>query len=214
MKHKIILFLLLFLSIFKMMSQEVKKGFLFPKKVGFLYNNANEKNFLFDDKDYSYTTNTFKFQAFYDLGNWKNLHFELIVQPQIQALKHQLLNEQFVTPGETNYLEKREEFTALKTMHLYAFELGFVVKKKILRNLDIQLTVGLGVGTIDTRTERLAKGFTFIENGSLGFSYKTSTKTYLYIGSNIGHVSNFDTQLPNNGYNIVGFEVGFSYKLQ
>ncbi|QTE24441.1 acyloxyacyl hydrolase [Polaribacter cellanae] len=99
-------------------------------------------------------------------------------------------------------------------MHLYAFELGFVVKKKILRNLDIQLTVGLGVGTIDTRTERLAKGFTFIENGSLGFSYKTSTKTYLYIGSNIGHVSNFDTQLPNNGYNIVGFEVGFSYKLQ
>ncbi|QOD62414.1 acyloxyacyl hydrolase [Polaribacter haliotis] len=99
-------------------------------------------------------------------------------------------------------------------MHLYAFELGFAIKKKIFKKVDFQLTVGLGVGTIDTRTERLAKGFTFIENGSLGFSYKTSTNTYLYLGSNIGHISNFNTQKPNNGYNIVGFEIGFSYRLQ
>ncbi|WP_435415142.1 acyloxyacyl hydrolase [Polaribacter aestuariivivens] len=196
-----------------MQGQEIERGFLIPKKIGFLYNNANEKNFLFDDKDYYYTTNTFKIQAFYNFGTWKSFNFELIVQPQLQILKHQLLNEQFVTPDEDNYIAKREEFTALKTMHLYAIELGFVVKKKIVKKLHAQLTIGLGFGTIDTRTERLAKGFTFIENGSLGFTYQTTKNTILYLGSNIGHVSNFDTQSPNNGYNIVGLEVGFSYLL-
>ncbi|WP_373940783.1 acyloxyacyl hydrolase [Polaribacter sejongensis] len=99
-------------------------------------------------------------------------------------------------------------------MHLYAFELGFVVKREIVKNLDFQFTAGLGVATIDTRTERLAKGFTFLENASLGFSYKTTKKTALYIGSNIGHISNLDFQSPNNGYTFLGFEVGVSYFLK
>ena len=55
-------------------------------------------------------------------------------------------------------------------MHLYAFELGFILKKKLLKKLDLQATIGLGMATISKRTERLAKGFTFIENFSLGFS--------------------------------------------
>ncbi|MDX6746121.1 acyloxyacyl hydrolase [Polaribacter sp. PL03] len=184
------------------------------KKIGFLYNNANEKNFIFDDIDYTYETNTYKLQAFYNLGSWKSLNFDLIVQPQIQVLKHQLINEQFVLPSEENYREKRTEFTTPKTMYLYALELGFVLRKELFKNLDFVTTIGLGLATIDTRTERLAKGFTFIENGSLGLSYKTSAKTYLYIGSNIGHVSNFDTQKPNNGYSFLGYEIGISYKLK
>ena len=53
-----------------------------------------------------------------------------------------------------------------------------------------------------------------IENGSIGLSYTTSKKTALYFGTNIGHVSNFDTQDPNNGYSFLGFEVGVSYKLK
>ncbi|MCG1036944.1 acyloxyacyl hydrolase [Polaribacter sp. DS7-9] len=99
-------------------------------------------------------------------------------------------------------------------MYLYAFELGFILKKKVINKLDFQATLGLGVASISKRTERLAKGFTFIENGSLGLSYQTTNKTFLYVGSNIGHVSNFDTQKPNNGFNIVGLEIGFSYLLK
>ena len=95
-------------------------------------------------------------------------------------------------PNEENYQQKRIEFTSEKTMYLYAFELGFVVKTKLLKKLDLQATIGLGMATISKRTERLAKGFTFIENGSLGLSYQTSNKTFLYLGSNIGHVSNFN----------------------
>jgi hypothetical protein len=195
-------------------AQESKKSLFNIKKVGLLYNNANEQNFIFDDKDFSYATNTYKLQAFYNLGTWKSLKFELILQPQMQILEHQLLNKQFVLPSEENYLEKRTEFTTPKTMYLYAFEFGFVIKKKILRRLDYLIKMGLGVATIDTRTERLSKGFTFIENATLGLSYSLVDKTFLFIGSNIGHVSNLDTQKPNNGYSFVGFEIGISYLIK
>jgi hypothetical protein len=195
-------------------AQDSKKGLFNIEKVGFLYNNANDKNFIFDDKDFSYSTNTYKLQAFYNLGTWKSLKFELILQPQIQILEHQLLNKQFVLPTEENYQEKRTEFTTPKKMHLYAFELGFVIKKKISRRLDYLIKMGLGIAAIDTRTERLAKGFTFIENATLGVSYNFVDKTFLFVGCNIGHVSNLDTQKPNNGYSFVGFEVGIAYAIK
>ncbi len=208
------LFLILFFTFFALKAQESKKGILNIKKIGFLYNYANEDNLLFDDEDYTYATNTFKLQAFYDLGTWKNWEIELMAQPQIQTIKHQLTNIQFVLPSEDDYENKRIEFTTPKTMHIYAFELGFVLKKELLKNLDFRVTAGLGLATIDTRTERLAKGFTFLENGSLGFSYKTTKKIALYVGSNIGHVSNLNTQNPNNGYTFLGFETGITYSFK
>lgn len=211
---KLYLFLILFFTFFATKAQETKKGILNIKKIGFLYNYGNEKNILFDDADYSYETNTYKLQAFYDLGTWKNWGIELIVQPQIQTIKHQLINIQFILPSEEDYQNKRTEFTTPKTMHLYAFELGFVFKRALLKNLDFRFTAGLGIATIDTRTERLAKGFTFLENGSFGLSYKTTKKTALYIGSNIGHVSNLNTKDPNSGYTFLGFEAGITYLLK
>jgi hypothetical protein len=214
MTKKQIFFFLIFTSFFSLKAQEVKKGIFNIKKIGILYNNAQDNNFLFDDKDYSYGVNVYKLQAYYVLGNWHNLNFELIIQPQIQVAKHRLLNSYFVLPTEDDFENKIKQFTAPKTMYLYGFELGFVVKKKVLKKLDVQATVGLGIANIDTRTERLAKGFTFIENGSLGFSYKTTEKSFLYLGCNIGHVSNLNFKSPNSGYNILGFEIGFSYLLK
>lgn len=214
MFKKKFLFLLFPFTLFTLKAQETKKGILNIKKIGFLYNYANENNFLFNDKDYSYSTNTYKLQAFYRLGNWKSFDIELIIQPQVQILEHQLMNMHFVTPAADNYQEKRSEFTRLKTMYLYAFELGFVLKRKIIKQLEMQVTIGLGIATIDTRSERLAKGFTFIENGSLGCSYQTSKKTFLYIGTNIGHVSNLNFKSPNSGFNILGYEIGISYSLK
>jgi len=208
------LFLILCFTFFALKAQETKKGIFNIKKIGVLYNYANEDNILFDDVDYTYVTNTFKLQAFYNLGTWENWDIELLVQPQIQTIKHQLINIQFVLPSEDDYENKRIEFTTPKTMHLYAFELGFVLKRELVKNLDFRVTAGLGLATIDTRTERLAKGFTFLENGSLGFSYKTTKKIALYIGGNIGHVSNLNNQSPNNGYTFLGFETGITYSLK
>ena len=207
------LFILLCFLFFLTNAQEKKKGILNIQKIGLLYNFANENNFLFDDPDYSYTTKTIKAQVFYNLGKWKKFDIELIVQPQIQTINHQLLNVQFVLPSEDNYLLKREEFTKSKTMNLYGLEFGIALKKKILNNLDFRITAGLGVATINTRTERLAKGFTFLENGSVGFSYNMN-KSSVYLGSNIGHVSNLDFKSPNNGYTFLGFEIGYIYNLK
>lgn len=208
------LFIVFFLSFFALKAQETKKGILNINKIGFLFNYADENNILFDDVDYSYHTNIFKLQVFYDLGNWKKWDLELIVQPQVQRIKHQLLNIQFVLPSEEDYENKRIEFTSPKTMYLYGLELGFVLKRQIIKNLDFRITAGLGIATIDTRTERLAKGFTFLENGSLGFSYKAFKNTSFYLGSNIGHVSNLDFKSPNNGYTFLGYEVGITYCLK
>ena len=136
------------------------------------------------------------------------------MQPQVQFLKHQLINEQFITPDQENYLEKRTEFTKVKMMNLYGLEFGFGAKKEITEKLNLQGTISLGLSFIDTRTERLTKGFTFIENFSLGFSYKIVKNSYIYIGTNFGHVSNLNFQKPNDGYNVLGIEIGYSYVLE
>ncbi|MDD7913889.1 acyloxyacyl hydrolase [Polaribacter sp. MSW5] len=64
---------------------------------------------------------------------------------------------------------------------------------------------------MNKRTERVAKGFTFIENFSIGFSHHSFKNSFIYFGTNFGHVSNLNFQLPNDGYNILGLEIGFSY---
>ncbi len=211
MKIKILLFLIIYCTCITY-SQENNKSKLKPNKVGFLYNFGTNENFLNDDPDYTYSTNTYKAQAFYELTNWKGLEIELIVQPQVQYIKHQLINEQYVLPSEDNYLEKRNEFTQSKKLNLYGIEFGFAAKKRLFKKLDIQGTISLGFNYIDTRTERLAKGFTFIENFSFGFSYQTFSNSYLYLGTNLfGHVSNLNFQKPNDGYNILGLEIGYSF---
>lgn len=210
---KNIFFIIVFISSFSSLSQEKKQTKLKPKKIGFLYNYGSEDNFIFDDKDYTYQSNTFKGQAFYNLGNWKKLDFELIVQPQVQFLQHQLLNIQFVTPDQQNYEEKRAEFIQPKNMNLYGVEFGFTANKEIFDKLKFVGGISLGFSYIDTRTERLASGFTFIENFSLGLSYNVVESSFIYIGSNFGHVSNLDFQKPNDGYNILGLEIGYSFIL-
>jgi hypothetical protein len=195
-------------------SQEENKVVLKPSKIGFLYSFGTNENLIFDDQDYIYSTNTYKAQAFYKLGSLKRIDFELIVQPQLQFIKHQLINKQFVTPDQENYLEKRTEFTKAKTFNLYGLEFGFAVKKQISEKLNLQGALSLGFSFIDTRTERLAKGFTFIENFSLGFSYNTLKNCFLYLGTNLGHVSNLNFQTPNSGYNILGLEIGYSFVLE
>ena len=212
MKNIILTAIFIFFTI-NLIGQDKKESILKPYKVGFLYNYGSDENFIFDDPDYTYTTNTFKGQAFYKLGNWRKLNFELIVQPQIQFLQHQLINFYYVTHNQDNFEEKTKEFMQPKSMNLYALEFAFASKLKMTEKLTLQGAISLGFSYIDTRTERLAKGFTFIENFSLGLSQQISNKSFLYIGSNFGHVSNLNFQKPNDGYNILGLEIGYSYLL-
>ena len=191
--NKLILFLLLFIC-FSAIGQENKERQISVNKVGILFSKAKQNNLLFFDKDYDYKTNAYKFQLFYSIqNNGENWDVNLILQPQFQKAQHQLLNEQF---------------TQKKDISLYAFEVGLQLKKSVVRNISFEATLGLGAGYISLESERLAKGFTFIENLSLGLAHKIN-KSEFFLATTVGHVSNFNIQKPNSGYNILGFELGY-----
>ena len=205
--NKLIFFLLLFLS-FLAIGQEKKERQKSITKVGVLFSKAKQNNILFFDKDYDYKTNVYKFQLFYPIKRGGNWDVNLILQPQYQKAQHQLLNEQFVTPDEENFEFLREKFTQKKDISLYALEVGFQLRKTIIKNISFEATLGLGAGYISLESERLAKGFTFIENVSLGLAHKIN-KSEFFLATTVGHVSNFNIQKPNSGYNIIGFELGY-----
>lgn len=211
--QKLIITLSLVLLSSVVFSQEKKNSIFRPYKIGVLFNEGNDKNFIFDDEDYFYKTQTYKFQTFHKLGNFKKFNFELIVQPQIQFAEHQLLNLWYVTPEQEGFRAKREEFLEFKTMNLYGLEFGFSTYRKISTKLLVNATASLGFMYINKRSERLAKGFTFIENFSLGSTYLFSKKIAFYLGANFGHVSNLNFLSPNDGYNILGYEIGLQYQL-
>ena len=205
LNRSIFIIFLFFYSLVSSQEIEIKPS---VKKIGFLYSSAKQNNILFFDKDYDYKTNVYKFQLFYELRKGKKWDVNLIVQPQYQMAHHQLLNEQFITPDEENFEFLREKFTQKKDISLYAFELGFQLRKTLIKNIAFEATLGLGAGYISLESERLAKGFTFIENVSLGLAH-TRNSTEVFLATTVGHVSNFNIQKPNSGYNILGFELGY-----
>ena len=205
--NKLIFFLLLFLC-FSAIGQERKERQVSINKVGVLFSKAKQNNLLFFDKDYDYKTNVYKFQLFYPIKKGENWDVNIILQPQFQKAQHQLLNEQFITPDEENFEFLREKFIQKKDISLYAFEVALQLRKSIIKNISFEATLGLGAGYISLESERLAKGFTFIENVSLGFAHKIN-KSEFFLATTVGHVSNFNIQKPNSGYNIFGFELGY-----
>lgn len=209
--HKI-LFGCFFCSSLLLSGQELQETTKKLKKVGILFNSAKQNNFLFNDTDYDYGTKVLKFQLFYNLRKGENWDINLIVQPQVQRAEHQLLNFNYITPDELNFQEQRDRLTQRRTISLAIFELGFQLRKEVFNDIYFETTLGLGAGYIDKETERLARGFTFIENLSVGLAYQRK-KSEFYFGMNIGHVSNFNTQEPNSGYNMLGYEIGYRFIL-
>jgi hypothetical protein len=198
------------LFFYSLVNSQEKKINSSLNKIGFLYSSAKQNNILFFDKDYDYKTNVYKFQLFYSIQNGENWDVNLILQPQFQKAQHQLLNEQFITPDEEDFEFLREKFTQKKDISLYAFEVGLQLRKSVVKNISFEATLGLGAGYISLESERLAKGFTFIENVSLGLAHKIN-KSEFYLATTVGHVSNFNIQKPNSGYNILGFELGYRF---
>jgi hypothetical protein len=196
------------LFFYSLVNSQEKKINSSLNKVGFLFSSAKQNNILFFDKDYDYKTNAYKFQLFYSIQNGENWDVNLILQPQFQKAQHQLLNEQFITPDEEDFEFLREKFTQKKDISLYAFEVALQLRKSIIKNISFEASLGLGAGYISLESERLAKGFTFIENVSLGFAHKIN-KSEFFLATTVGHVSNFNIQKPNSGYNIFGFELGY-----
>ena len=200
-----LIFMLFFYSLVNSQEKKINSSL---NKVGFLFSSAKQNNILFFDKDYDYKTNVYKFQLFYPIKKGESWDINIILQPQFQKAQHQLLNEQFITPDEENFEFLREKFIQKKDISLYAFEVALQLRKSIIKNISFEATLGLGAGYISLESERLAKGFTFIENVSLGFAHMIN-KSEFFLATTVGHVSNFNIQKPNSGYNILGFELGY-----
>ncbi len=203
-------FVVLFLFYSEACSQEQQKTrFL---KNGFQINYGSRDNFYFKNDNYSFNIYNFKLQSFYKLKTFKSWSFNLVLQPQFQHIKHRLLNKAFIKPDSevNNYLAYREKLAQLKTISFYAFEFGFQLRRPIIKDIHLEFTASLGAGYIDFTTERLARGFTFTETLSLGVSKKID-QVEVYTGFSLNHISNFDIQEPNSGYNTLNFEIGFRF---
>jgi len=209
-----LLFLLIFVSLTSSFGQKSRKSVLSPTKFGIHFTQGNERSFLFNDPDYFYRTNTLKFQFYYPLTQWRKLDISLIIQPQIQFIQHQLYNEQFVLPEEENYLDKRAQYTKLKSLSITAVEFTIELKKQVVKNSALFFQLGVGLAIIDTATERLKNGFTFIENVTFGLEQTINNQYSFRIFTGVGHVSNLNFQLPNAGYNILNTGFSFQYTLK
>jgi hypothetical protein len=132
-----------------------------------------------------------------------------VLQPELNFATHQLLNLYFVTPEESNYIEKREKFTKLKDIKEYTLGIGLCVRKPVSKIASIYILASIGPMITDTETERLSKGFAFSDVLALGFSLKVD-KVLFDVRPSLRHVSNAQLQSSNAGFNTKNIEFGLS----
>ncbi|SHH20673.1 acyloxyacyl hydrolase [Flavobacterium defluvii] len=200
---RILLYLLLFI-VLKIHAQNNDSRLL----LGFNYGFGSE----FNNKDYTFVNHFYKAQLYYKLKETKHFQYEILVQPEINFAKHQLLNFYFVKPETPDFEQKREEYTKLKDIHEYVLNLGFLIRKPVSKNISVYLLGSVGPMITDTETERMSGGFAFADVLAVGFSLKWK-KIQFDIRPEVRHVSNAGLGSTNAGYNTKNIEFGISYPL-
>ena len=194
----------MFFFAIKMSAQDVKSKFA----IGFNYGFGSE----FNNKDYTFTNHFYKLQLYYKLKETKHFQYEILIQPEANFGKHQLLNFYFVKPEEPDYLEKREKYTQLKEVHEYVLNIGFLARKSIGKKCSFYILGSIGPMITDTETERMSDGFAFADVLAVGFSLNVN-KFQFDLRPSVRHVSNAGLGSANAGYNTKNLEVGISYSL-
>ncbi|WP_416443049.1 acyloxyacyl hydrolase [Leeuwenhoekiella sp. A16] len=174
-------------------------------KIGFSYGSGTNDNILFNDEDYSYKVDYYKFKFFYPLKQGKT-SFDLLIQPEYNHAKHELLNFYFVYTD-----EEREEFMQERRINQYVLSVSFVVRREVFDFLDAYAQLSVGPEYIDRHSERLAKGLAFADELAIGLSFKTFKSLRIDIQPSFRHVSNANLQKPNSGYNSLNIETGLTY---
>jgi hypothetical protein len=164
------------------------------------------------NSNYTYTNHYYKVQVSYLIKETNHFKYELVLQPELNFATHQLLNFYFVTPEESNYIEKREKYTKLKDIKEYALGIGLCVRKPISKIASVYVLASIGPMITDTETERLSKGFAFSDVLALGFSLKVD-KVLFDIRPSLRHISNAQLQSSNAGFNTSNIEFGISFSL-
>jgi hypothetical protein len=175
-------------------------------KVGFSIGYGNE----FKNRNYTYSNEYFKLQFLTTFKKVKRFSYDLIVQPEYNMGKHQLLNLYFVKPEEENYIEKREQYTKVKNCNEYILNVGLLMRYSLSKKLNIYVLGSVGPMYTDTATERLSKGFAFADVFALGFNYKMG-QFILDVRPNLRHTSNAGLQSNNSGINTSNLEFGILF---
>lgn len=195
---------LLFLLALKMTAQQNNSHF----SLGFNYGFGSE----FNNRNYTFTNHFYKLQVYYKLKETKHFQYQILVQPEINFGKHQLLNFYFVKPETPNYQQKRDEYTQLKDVREYVLNCGFLIRKPIGKVCSFYILGSIGPMITDTETERMSKGFAFADVFALGFTANYQ-KLQFDVRPSVRHVSNAGLGSSNAGYNTKNIEFGVSYKL-
>lgn len=200
-----ILFLLLFLLSADAIFAQDKNSKI---AIGFDYGFGSE----FNNRNYTFTNHFYKVQLYYKVKETKHFQYEILVQPEINLGKHELLNLYFVKPETPDYIHKREEYTQLKDIHEYVLNLGFLIRKPIGKVFSMYVLGSIGPMITDKETERMSNGFAFADVLALGFSVNVNQFRF-DIRPSVRHVSNAGINSENAGYNTKNIEIGISYCL-
>lgn len=180
-----------------------------PKYVGIAVGAGNE----IKNTDYSYSNRTLKIEAFFQVHHTEKWSYEVLIQPEMNFAKHQLLNLFFVTPDEPNFEELRERYTKLKDIREYALGIGFIARRQLSKNFDVYGYLSVGPMYTDTQTERLSRGFAFADVFAIGCSYNTKNLRF-DIRPNFRHTSNAGLQSSNAGFNTLNCDFAVAFKIR
>ncbi|KRD58524.1 hypothetical protein ASE40_19550 [Flavobacterium sp. Root935] len=204
MSRKRIFSVVLLFAVLHINAQQKSSDF----RIGMSYGFGSE----FNNTDYTFTNHFYKAQLYYRLKKTRNFEYDILVQPEINFGKHQLLNLYFVKPETPNFEEKRVEYMQLKNVHEYVLNLGFMVRKPIGKIFSCYVLGSIGPMITDTETERMSKGFAFADVLAVGFT-AAYDQFQIDIRPSLRHVSNAGLGSSNAGYNTKNIEFGISYKL-
>jgi hypothetical protein len=204
MSRKRIFTVVLLFAVLNINAQQKSSDF----RIGMSYGFGSE----FNNTDYTFTNHFYKAQLYYRLKKTRNFEYDILVQPEINFGKHQLLNLYFVKPETPNFEQKRVEYMQLKNVHEYVLNLGFMVRKPIGKVFSCYVLGSIGPMITDTETERMSKGFAFADVLAVGFT-AAYDQFQLDIRPSLRHVSNAGLGSSNAGYNTKNVEFGISYQL-
>ena len=201
-----LLFVLTFFLVYNFSYSQKKKH---ETALGFSYGYGSE----FKNNNFTYTNNLYKLQYFHQFTTSdRKVKWGLLLQPEVNFATHQLINPYFIKPSDPDYIQKTEEYTKLKHLREFAFNIGFTARTNLSKNLSTYLLISSGPLYNETETERLANGLAFSDVFGIGFSYKTP-KVLFDIRPVLRHVSNAGTQHPNSGITTKNIEFAVSFPL-
>ncbi len=201
---KRIFFIVVLLAAIHLKAQEKSSNY----RIGLSYGFGSE----FSNTDYTFENHFYKAQLYYKIKETRNFKYEILIQPEINFGKHQLLNYYFVKPDTPNFEQKRIEYMKLKEVREYVLNIGFIVRKPIGNIFSIYALGSVGPLITDTETERMSKGFAFADVLAIGFAFDYEDFRF-DVRPSVRHVSNAGLGSSNAGYNTKNIEFGISYRL-